>query len=62
MSKKLTGRALAQFEARRGVWQEVLDGVRAIKTGGARRVVVDRWAITRIAPTLRANLLWSDLG
>lgn len=31
MSKKLTGKALAKFEAKRNVWQEVLDGVREIK-------------------------------
>ena len=30
MDKKLTGRALARFEARRDVWQEILDGVREI--------------------------------
>jgi hypothetical protein len=29
MNKKLTGRELARFEARRDVWQEVLEGVRA---------------------------------
>jgi len=34
MSKKLTGKALAKFEAERNVWQEVLDGVREIKAGG----------------------------
>jgi hypothetical protein len=28
MGKKLKGRALSKFEARRDVWQEVLDGVR----------------------------------
>jgi putative transcriptional regulator len=38
MSKKLTGRALADFEAGRDIWQEVLDGVREIKAGGGRRV------------------------
>jgi putative transcriptional regulator len=37
MSKKLTGRALAQFEAKRDVWQEVLDGVREIKAGRGKR-------------------------
>ena len=41
MAKKLTGRALAQFEAKRDVWQEVLDGVREIKAGGGQRVVVE---------------------
>ena len=37
MSKKLTGRALARFEAKRDVWQEVLDGIREIKAGRGRR-------------------------
>ena len=37
MSKKLTGKALAKFEAERNVWQEVLDGVREIKAGGGKR-------------------------
>lgn len=40
MPKKLTGRALAKFEAERNIWQEVLDGVREIKAGGGKRVVV----------------------
>src|SRR3989337_4003206 len=35
--KKLTGRALAKFEAGRDVWQEVLDGAREIKAGGGKR-------------------------
>lgn len=38
MPKKLTGSALAQFEAERNIWQEVLDGVREIKAGGGKRV------------------------
>jgi len=37
MAKKLTGKALAKFEAERDVWQEVLDGVREIKAGGGKR-------------------------
>jgi len=37
MSEKLTGKALAKFEAERDVWQEVLDGVREIKAGGGKR-------------------------
>jgi putative transcriptional regulator len=40
-SKKLTGKALAEFEAERDVWQEVLDGVREIKAGGGKREKVD---------------------
>lgn len=37
MGKKLKGRTLSKFEARRDVWQEVLDGVREIKSGGGKR-------------------------
>ena len=37
MGKKLTGRALAKFEAERDVWQEVLQGVKEIKAGGGKR-------------------------
>lgn len=40
MSKKLTGKELAKFEAERNVWQEVLDGVREIKAGGGKRTKV----------------------
>ena len=40
MSKKLTGKELAKFEAERDVWQEVLDGVREIKAGGGKRTKV----------------------
>jgi putative transcriptional regulator len=41
MNKKLTGRALARFEAQRDVWQEVLDGVREIKAGRGKRLKVE---------------------
>src|SRR5258708_3466193 len=41
MTKKLTGRALARFEARRDVWGEVLDGVREIKAGRGKRISVE---------------------
>ena len=37
MTKKLTGKALEDFEAERDVWQEVLEGVREIKAGGGKR-------------------------
>lgn len=40
MSKKLTGKALSKFEAKRDVWQEVLDGVREIKAGKGKRTNV----------------------
>ena len=51
MSKKLTGRALAEFEAGRDVWQEVVNGVREIKAGGGRRVEV-----ALRSPIVRARL------
>jgi putative transcriptional regulator len=41
MSKKLTGKTLAGFEAGRNVWQEILDGVQEIKAGGGKRTNVD---------------------
>jgi putative transcriptional regulator len=41
MSKKLTGKALADFEAGRNVWQEILDGVQEIKAGGGKRTKID---------------------
>ena len=37
MGKKLTGKALAKFEAERDVWKEVLEGVKEIKAGGGKR-------------------------
>lgn len=40
MTRKLTGAALAEFEAGRDAWQEVLQGVREIKAGGGKRVEV----------------------
>jgi putative transcriptional regulator len=49
--KKLTGRALTKFEAERNIWQEVLDSVREIKTGGGKRVVVEPRS-----PVLRARV------
>ena len=48
MAKKLKERALAQFEAKRDIWQEVLDGVREIKSGrGKQRIVEPRSPIVR---------------
>jgi putative transcriptional regulator len=49
--KKLTGRALAKFEAGRNIWQEVLDSVREIKAGGGKRGVVEPRS-----PIVRARL------
>jgi putative transcriptional regulator len=40
MGKKLTGKALAKFEAERDVWREVVEGVREIKAGGGKRKTV----------------------
>jgi putative transcriptional regulator len=51
MSRKLTGRALARFEARRDIWQEVLEGAREIKAGRGKRVRVEPRS-----PTVRARL------
>jgi putative transcriptional regulator len=41
MGKKLTGKALANFEANRDVWRELLDGVREIKASGGKRTKVE---------------------
>jgi putative transcriptional regulator len=41
MGKKLTGKALANFEAKRDVWKELLDSVREIKAGGGKRTKVE---------------------
>ncbi len=51
MSRKLTGRALARFEAERDLWQEVVDGVREIKAGRGKRFQVEPRS-----PILRARL------
>ena len=51
MSKKLTGRALARFEAGRDIWQEVLDGAREIKAGRGKRVPAEPRS-----PIVRARL------
>ncbi len=51
MGKKLKGQSLSKFEATRDVWQEVLDGVREIKSGGGKRSVVESRS-----PIVRARL------
>jgi putative transcriptional regulator len=51
VTKKLTGRALARFEAKRDIWQEVLDGVREIKAGRGKRTSVEPRS-----PIVRARL------
>jgi putative transcriptional regulator len=51
VTKKLTGRALARFEADRDIWQEVLEGVREIKAGRGERISVEPGS-----PIVRARL------
>ena len=51
MGKTLSRRELAKFEAGRDVWQEALDGVREIKSGGGKRSVVEPRS-----PIVRARL------
>jgi putative transcriptional regulator len=51
MSKKLTGKSLAEFEAKRDIWREVLDGVQAIKTGRGKRTQTEPRS-----PIVRARL------
>lgn len=41
MTKRLSGKALAAYEAKRDVWQEVLEGVKEIKAGGGKRIKVE---------------------
>jgi hypothetical protein len=41
MRQALTEHALAKFEAERNIWQEALDGLREIKSGGGKRVVLE---------------------
>ena len=66
MSKKLSGKALAEFEAERDVWQEVLDGVREIKAGGGKRKEVEArshsWAGAIWESPRQFNPLYGDGG
>ena len=41
MAKKLTEQALARLEAKRDIWQEVLDGACEIKAGRGKRTSVE---------------------
>jgi putative transcriptional regulator len=41
MTKKLKGKALEEHESGRDVWQEVLDSVKEIKSGGGKRYVLE---------------------
>lgn len=41
MARKMTGKALVDFEAGRDVWQEVLESVREIQAGGGKRTLVE---------------------
>jgi transcriptional regulator with XRE-family HTH domain len=61
VSKKLTGRELARFEASRDIWQEVVDGVRDIKAGRGKRFTAEpRSAVVRAR--LRAGLTQSQFA
>ena len=51
MAKKLTGRALTQFESGRDIWQEVLEGVKELMAGGGKRVSAEP-----ASPIVRARL------
>src|ERR1700674_871387 len=51
MTKKLTARVLARLEAKRDIWQEVVDGVREIKAGRGKRT-----SIEPRSPIVRARL------
>src|SRR5450759_568354 len=51
MTKKLTGRTLARFEADGDVWKEVLAGGREIKAGRGKRTSVEP-----SSPIVRARL------
>ena len=56
MDKKLTGKALAKFEAERDVWQEVLKGVREIKAGGGKRTKVQPQSnVVRVYPMTKVK-------
>lgn len=54
MSKKLTKKELAKIEAERDVWQEVLDSVEEIRSGGGKRTVVPTNLVVNIR--LRSGL------
>src|SRR5689334_3268275 len=41
MNRKLTGKALAEFEAKRDIWQEVTDSIREIEAGRGKRTRVE---------------------
>jgi putative transcriptional regulator len=49
MGNKLTGKALAKFEAERDIWKEVLEGVKEIKAGGGKH--------TKVQPTSQIVLI-----
>ena len=51
MTKKLTARALTRIEAKRDIWQEVLDGALEIRAGRGKRTSVEPRS-----PIVRARL------
>jgi len=59
--QKLTQAELANMEAGRDIWQEVLEGVREIKAGGGKRITVQ--PASRIVRTrLKSGLSQSDFA
>lgn len=61
MSRKLAGKALAKFEAKRDVWQEVLDGVREIKAGGGKRKRIEAKSYV-VRARIKSGLSQSDFA
>ena len=61
MGKKLTSKALAKFEAKRDVWQEVLDGVREIKAGGGKRKRIEAKSYV-VRVRIKSGLSQSDFA
>ncbi|HEX5544611.1 MAG TPA: hypothetical protein VFX10_03880 [Nitrospira sp.] len=61
MSKKLTSKTLARFEAKRDVWQEVLDGVREIKAGGGKRKRIEAKSYV-VRVRIKSGLSQSDFA
>jgi hypothetical protein len=58
MGNKLTYKALAKFESKRDVWQEILDGVKEINAGkGKQNNVEAKYYVVRVGCTTH---LYSD--
>ena len=61
MSKKLTGKALAKFEAERDIWKEVLEGVKEIQAGGGKRTKVKQGSLV-VRVRLKSGLSQSQFA